>query len=139
MFVSFLFLWINFSWFIKGYDHCPMSCEGFKSIERFTETISDASTSCRSPVKRTSMDSFRFPTTTSGLHFSQARVLLPNARALAYPVSWRFLVKQPAPKPIGGRKVVGSHQIIHPGSAGRDQTQAPYFPLQDVSGVCQVV
>lgn len=85
------------------------------------------------------MDSFRFPTTTSGLHFSQARVLPPNARALAYPVSWSFLVKQPAPKPTGGRKVVGASQIIHPGSAGRDQSQAPYFLLQDVSGVCKVV
>ncbi len=85
------------------------------------------------------MDSFRFPNTTSGLHFSQARVLPLIARALAYPVSWSFLVKQPAPKPTGGRKVVGASQIIHPGSAGRDQTQAPYFLLQDVPGVCKVV
>ncbi len=84
------------------------------------------------------MDSFRFPNTTSGLHFSPARVLPPNARALAYSVSWRFLVKQPAPKPIGGRKVVGSHQIIHPGSAGRDQSQGPQFLFQDVSSVWRV-
>jgi len=138
MFVSFLFLWINFSWFIKGYDHCPMSCESFKSIERFTETISDVPTSYRSPVKRTSMDSFRFPNTTSGLHLSQARVLPLNALALANPVSWRDLMKDPAPKPIGRRKVVGSHQIIHPRSAGRDPTQDPYFLLQDVSSVWRV-